>query len=101
MKEFMMLFHSEKTTTDEAPSPEQMQAMVAQWQEWIGEIAGQGGWQGREELEGGRPGHRTVHLRLRVVQRMSCRSSAGVPTSGTAGLHPLGQLCGICADPSG
>ncbi len=42
MKEFMMLFHSENTTNDQAPSPEQMQAMVAQWQEWIGGIAGQG-----------------------------------------------------------
>jgi len=38
----MMLFHSEKTTTDEAPSPEDMQAMIQQWQEWIGGIAAQG-----------------------------------------------------------
>jgi hypothetical protein len=42
MKEFMMLFHSENTTNDQAPSPEQMQAMVADWQDWIGGIAAQG-----------------------------------------------------------
>lgn len=42
MKEFMMLFHSETTATDHAPSPEQMQAMVADWQDWIGGIAAQG-----------------------------------------------------------
>ncbi len=38
MKEFMMLFRTEKNDNP-APSPEQMQAMVAEWQDWIGGIA--------------------------------------------------------------
>lgn len=42
MKEFMMLFHSEKRTTDQAPTPEAMQAMIKEWQDWIGGIAAQG-----------------------------------------------------------
>ena len=41
MKEFMMIFRSEKNDNP-APSPEQMQAMVAKWQDWIGGIAAQG-----------------------------------------------------------
>ena len=40
MKEFMMIFRSEPST--EMPSPEQMQAIVKQWQDWIGGIAAQG-----------------------------------------------------------
>ena len=42
MKKFMMLFHSEKKVTEQGPSPEEMQAMVKQWQDWIGGIAAQG-----------------------------------------------------------
>ena len=41
MKEFMMLFRTEKSDAPK-PSPEQMQAMVKQWQDWIGGIAAQG-----------------------------------------------------------
>ena len=41
MKEFMMLFRSEKNDAP-APSPEQMQEMVKVWQDWIGGIAAQG-----------------------------------------------------------
>lgn len=41
MKNFMMLFRTE-TTDSLKPSPEQMQAMVKQWQDWIGGIAAQG-----------------------------------------------------------
>ncbi len=40
MKEFMMIFRSEPSKS--APSPEQMQAIVKQWQDWIGGIAAQG-----------------------------------------------------------
>ena len=41
MKEFMMIFRNEKADQPQ-PSPEQMQAMVKQWQDWIGGIAAQG-----------------------------------------------------------
>ena len=41
MKEFMMIFRSEKSDAPK-PSPEQMQEMVKQWQDWIGGIAAQG-----------------------------------------------------------
>ena len=40
MKEFMMLFRTEKNDNP-PPSPEQMQEMVAQWQDWIGGVVGQ------------------------------------------------------------
>jgi hypothetical protein len=40
MKNFMMLFRTEKSDKPK-PSPEQMQAMVKQWQDWIGGIAAQ------------------------------------------------------------
>ncbi len=40
MKEFMMIFRNDRSNTK--PSPEQMQAMVKQWQDWIGGIAAQG-----------------------------------------------------------
>jgi hypothetical protein len=40
MKNFMMLFRTEKSDKPQ-PSPEQMQAMVKQWQDWIGGIAAQ------------------------------------------------------------
>jgi hypothetical protein len=41
MKEFMMIFRNEKNDAP-APSPEQMQAMIKTWQDWIGGIAAQG-----------------------------------------------------------
>ncbi len=41
MKEFMMLFRSEPMTGQKL-SPEQMQASIKQWQDWIGGIAAQG-----------------------------------------------------------
>ncbi|MDO6436521.1 YciI family protein [Cyclobacterium sp. 1_MG-2023] len=40
MKEFMMIFRNEKSD-QQNPSPEQMQAMINQWQDWIGGIAAQ------------------------------------------------------------
>lgn len=40
MKEFMMIFRTEKSDRP-APSPEQMQQMVKQWNDWIGGIAAQ------------------------------------------------------------
>ncbi len=41
MKEFMMIFRNEKNDQPK-PSPDQMQALVKQWQDWIGGIAAQG-----------------------------------------------------------
>lgn len=41
MKEFMMIFHLAYDTTH-TPSPEQAQASIKQWQDWIGGIAAQG-----------------------------------------------------------
>ena len=40
MKEFMMIFRNDKSMPK--PSPEQLQGMVKQWQDWIGGIAAQG-----------------------------------------------------------
>jgi len=40
MKEFIMIFRGDKD--QQRPSPEQMQQMVKQWQNWIGNIAAQG-----------------------------------------------------------
>ncbi len=41
MNEFMMIFRNARSDAPQ-PSPEQMQAMVKQWQDWIGGIAAQG-----------------------------------------------------------
>lgn len=41
MKEFMMIFRTEKNDAPQ-PTPEEMQAMVKTWQDWIGGIAAQG-----------------------------------------------------------
>ena len=41
MKEFMMIFRNEKNDQPK-PSPEQMQQMIKQWNDWIGGIAAQG-----------------------------------------------------------
>jgi len=40
MNQFLMIFRKEKSTTPPPPmSPEQMQAMIKPWQDWMGEIA--------------------------------------------------------------
>ena len=41
MKEFLLVFRSEGTTNETPPSPEQIQAMMKPWQDWIGSIAAQ------------------------------------------------------------
>lgn len=41
MKDFMMLFHSEPNP-DFNPTPEQIQAEVKAWQDWMGSIGAQG-----------------------------------------------------------
>jgi len=41
MQEFMMIFRY-TPSADVQPSPEQMQAGIQQWQDWIGGIAAQG-----------------------------------------------------------
>ncbi len=46
MKEFMMIFRNEKQPAGEMPSAEQMQAVMKQWQNWIGGIAAQGKYSG-------------------------------------------------------
>ena len=50
MKEFMMLFRNEKMESGEMPSAEQMQAVMSQWQNWIGNIAAQGNYAGTNRL---------------------------------------------------
>ena len=50
MKEFMMLFRNEKMEGGEMPSAEQMQAVMSQWQNWIGNIAAQGNYAGTNRL---------------------------------------------------
>ena len=49
MKEFMMLFHYDYRP-DLMPSPEQMQASIKLWQDWIGGIAAQGKYVGTNAL---------------------------------------------------
>ena len=44
MKEFMMIFRNEKMEGGGKPSAEQMQAVMSQWQNWIGNIAAQGNY---------------------------------------------------------
>lgn len=41
MKEFLLLFRSDFVTKDNPPSPEQMQASIKHWQDWMGGIAAQ------------------------------------------------------------
>jgi hypothetical protein len=41
MKEFMMIFRNDYNPSFK-PSPEQMQASIKQWQDWMGGIAAQG-----------------------------------------------------------
>jgi len=50
MKEFMMLFRNEKMEGGEKPSAEQMQAVMSEWQNWIGNIAAQGNYAGTNRL---------------------------------------------------
>ncbi|WP_257669987.1 YciI family protein [Parapedobacter tibetensis] len=41
MTEFLLVFRRDNTTKEEQPSPEQMQAAIKPWQDWIGGIAAQ------------------------------------------------------------
>ena len=41
MKEFLLLFRRDFVTKDGQPSPEQMQASMKHWQDWMGGIAAQ------------------------------------------------------------
>ena len=50
MKEYMMIFRNEKKEGGEMPPAEQMQAMVKQWQSWIGGIAAKGKYSGTNRL---------------------------------------------------
>lgn len=42
MKEFLMIFRNDKPAGSSMPSAEQMQAIMQDWQNWIGGIAAQG-----------------------------------------------------------
>jgi hypothetical protein len=50
MKEFMLIFRNEKKTGEPMPTAEQMQAVMKQWQNWIGGIAAQGKYSGTNRL---------------------------------------------------
>lgn len=41
MKEFLLIFRRESTGSNPPMSPEQIQAMMKPWQDWIGSIAAQ------------------------------------------------------------
>ena len=41
MKEFLLIFRRENTASNPPMSPEQLQAMMKPWQDWIGSIAAQ------------------------------------------------------------
>lgn len=41
MKEFLLIFRRDASSMQGQPSPEQMQAMMKQWQDWLGGIAAQ------------------------------------------------------------
>lgn len=49
MKEFMMIFRS-VPAQDYSPSPEELEASIKQWQDWIGGIAAQGKFQSTNQL---------------------------------------------------
>lgn len=49
MKEFMMIFRNDYNPSFK-PSPEQMQASIKQWQDWMGGIAAQGKFIGTNRL---------------------------------------------------
>ena len=50
MKEYMMIFRNEKKEGGEKPSAEQMQAVMKQWQNWIGGIAAKGNYSSTNRL---------------------------------------------------
>jgi hypothetical protein len=41
MKEFLLIFRRSEASADQQSSPEQLQAMMKPWQDWIGNIAAQ------------------------------------------------------------
>jgi hypothetical protein len=41
MKEFLLVFRRDFVSAEEQPSPEQMQAMMKPWQDWMGGLAAQ------------------------------------------------------------
>lgn len=49
MKEFMMIFRS-VPQQDYTPSPEELEASIKQWQDWIGGIAAQGKFHSTNQL---------------------------------------------------
>lgn len=50
MKEYLLLFRNEKADDGKAPSSEQMQAVMKQWQQWISGLAAQGNYGGTNRL---------------------------------------------------
>jgi hypothetical protein len=41
MNDFLLVFRREPITNEPAPSPEQMQAIMKPWQDWMGSLAAQ------------------------------------------------------------
>ncbi len=41
MKEFLLLFRTDRVAPELRPSPEELQAMMKPWQDWLGSIAAQ------------------------------------------------------------
>jgi hypothetical protein len=41
MKEFLLVFRRDNVNSSVAPSPEEMQAMMKPWQDWMGSLAAQ------------------------------------------------------------
>jgi hypothetical protein len=50
MEKFMLIFHNEAYQTEVEPSPEEIQAEMQRWNDWIGGIAAQGKFVGSEAL---------------------------------------------------
>jgi hypothetical protein len=50
MNEYMMIFRNEKMEGAQAPSAEQMKAVMSQWQSWIKGIATKGKYSGTNRL---------------------------------------------------
>ncbi len=53
MKEFMMLFRTEEQVAQHQPTPEEIQAEIKLWQDWIGGIAAQGKFVTTQQLTQG------------------------------------------------
>jgi hypothetical protein len=51
MKEFMMIFRNDKVEGGDQRSAEQMQAVLKQWRDWIGNVAARGNFSSTKRLK--------------------------------------------------